>query len=121
MQISFNLLATEYTPTNPCQPTPCGPNAQCRERNGAAACACPADYIGDPYDNQLGCRRECELNNDCASHLACVGFKCIDPCPDNCGTLSICHVEAHVPVCTCPTGYTGDPYFACVYEELKSN
>ncbi|CAD6236859.1 GSCOCG00008267001-RA-CDS, partial [Cotesia congregata] len=28
----------EPRPTNPCLPNPCGPNAQCRERNGAGAC-----------------------------------------------------------------------------------
>lgn len=95
---------------NPCSPNPCGPNAQCRERNGAGACACPPDLIGDPYDNEKGCHRECESSNDCAPQLACVGFKCTDPCPNTCGTLSICNVQQHVPVCTCPPEYTGDPY-----------
>lgn len=108
----------EPRPTNPCLPNPCGPNAQCRERNGAGACACPADFIGDPYDNLKGCHRECEVNDDCVSHLACVGFKCTNPCPGTCGTLSICQVENHVPRCQCPPGYTGDPFYAC-NEETK--
>ncbi|XP_029680457.1 neurogenic locus notch homolog protein 3-like, partial [Formica exsecta] len=104
--------------SNPCSPNPCGPNAQCRERNGAGACGCPPDLIGDPYDIVKGCHRECETNNDCAPQLACVGFKCTDPCPNTCGTLSICNVQAHVPVCLCPPGYTGDPYFACEIKEM---
>ena len=100
-------------PPNPCSPNPCGPNAQCRERNGAGACACPPDFIGDPYDNTRGCHYECEQSNDCPINLSCVRFKCIDPCDGNCGTLSICNVENHVPRCSCPPGYTGDPFFAC--------
>lgn len=116
----YIFIATDRTVSHPCSPNPCGPNAQCRERNGAGACGCPSDLIGDPYDVIKGCHRECETNNDCAPQLACVGFKCTDPCPNTCGTLSICNVQAHVPVCLCPPGYTGDPYFACEIEEMRS-
>lgn len=110
------LPSPSPTPSNPCLPNPCGPNGQCRERNGAGACACPPDFIGDPYDNLKGCHRECEVNDDCVPHLSCVGFKCINPCPSTCGTLSICNVENHVPRCTCPPGYVGDPFYACNVE-----
>lgn len=97
----------------PCNPSPCGPNAECRERNGAGACFCHAGFEGNPYDGSVGCRRECDTSADCADKLACVRYKCVDPCIGICGTYAICNVENHVPTCTCPTGYTGDPFRAC--------
>lgn len=101
------------TPTSsPCTPSPCGPNAECREYNGAGACFCSEGYEGDPYGSN-GCRRECENNDDCAYNLACTRFKCIDPCPRTCGHLAQCTVEKHVPICSCPPGFTGDPFFQC--------
>lgn len=101
------------TPTSsPCSPSPCGPNAECREYNGAGACFCSKGYEGDPYSTN-GCRRECESNDDCALNLACTRFKCIDPCPRTCGQLAQCTVEKHVPICSCPSGFTGDPFFQC--------
>ncbi|XP_037295454.1 uncharacterized protein LOC119189544 isoform X2 [Manduca sexta] len=107
------ISTTEMTPTSsPCLPSPCGPNAECREYNGAGACVCSEGFEGDPYSTQ-GCRRECESNDDCAPNLACTRFKCIDPCPRTCGLLAQCTVENHAPVCTCPRGYTGDPFFQC--------
>lgn len=30
-----------------------------------------------------------------------------------CGSFAICEVENHVPLCLCPPGYTGDPFFMC--------
>lgn len=107
------------TPTSsPCSPSPCGRNAECREYNGAGACVCSEGYEGDPYSSQ-GCRRECEINDDCPANLACTRFKCIDPCPRTCGQLAQCLVENHAPVCTCPRGYTGDPFFQC--KEITSD
>lgn len=69
-------------------------------------------YEGNPYDTK-GCRRECEINDDCASLLACVSNKCVDPCPGTCGSLAECHVNNHTPTCICPQGLTGDPFFQC--------
>lgn len=105
---------TERTPeSTPCNPSPCGPNAQCKERNGAGACECYPGYEGDAYNKEGGCRRECETNNDCSPALACVSFKCVDPCPGTCGFLAECRAENHIPLCTCLEGYTGDPFFQC--------
>ena len=39
--------------------------------------------------------------------------KCRDPCPGSCGNLARCEVNNHVPICTCPEGYTGDPFSNC--------
>jgi hypothetical protein len=99
-------------PANPCLPSPCGPNAECRERNGAGSCTCLPGYEGDPYDKR-GCRRECELNSDCTQVLACITFKCVDPCPGTCGSGAQCSVLNHIPTCTCPPQLTGDPFFQC--------
>lgn len=95
---------------NPCEPSPCGVNAECRTRNGAGSCICLPDYFGDPYQ---GCRPECSINSDCPSNKACVNSKCKDPCPGTCGPNSNCHVINHLPSCNCIAGHTGDPYQYC--------
>lgn len=106
--INFTAIPTEI-PT-PCIPSPCGINAECKERNGAGACYCLPTYEGNPYE---GCRRECETNQDCSPQLACVQYKCVDPCIGTCGIYALCNVENHVPICTCPPGTTGDPFNQC--------
>lgn len=39
--------------------------------------------------------------------------KCRDPCPGSCGSNAHCQVFNHIPMCTCPEGYTGDPFLSC--------
>lgn len=95
---------------NPCEPSPCGANAICTQRNGAGACSCIEDYQGNPYE---GCRPECVLSSDCPTDKACIRNKCKDPCPGVCGSNANCAVVNHVPTCTCITGYVGDPFSAC--------
>ena len=102
------ILVTE-TVTSPCTPNPCGSNAECREHNGGAACTCVKDYQGSPPN----CRPECVVSADCASHLACVGYKCRDPCDGQCGANAQCRVRSHVPMCSCIAGYQGDPFRGC--------
>jgi hypothetical protein len=102
-----------YETSTPCNPNPCGSNAQCREQNGAGACTCMADYVGNPYE---GCRPECVLNSDCPSNRACIRNKCQDPCPGTCGQNADCQVVNHLPSCTCYQGYTGDPFRLCRIE-----
>jgi len=94
----------------PCQPSPCGANAVCREQNGAGSCSCLSEYIGNPYE---GCRPECVLNTDCAPNRACIRNKCQDPCPGTCGQNADCQVVNHLPSCTCRPGHTGDPFRFC--------
>lgn len=94
----------------PCSPSPCGPNAVCRELNGAGSCTCLPEYFGNPYE---GCRPECIINSDCTSDRACIRSKCQDPCPGTCGPRAVCHVINHSPSCTCLPDHTGDPFSYC--------
>lgn len=103
-------LPTPVENVNPCVPSPCGSNAICKERNGAGSCICLPEYVGNPYE---GCRPECILSSDCPLNRACVRNKCIDPCPGTCAENAICQVINHAPICTCITGYTGDPFRFC--------
>lgn len=99
----------EYS--SPCEPSPCGLNAECTERNGAGACKCIDTYVGNPYE---GCRPECVINTDCPPMLACIQNKCKDPCPGICAPNGICQVVNHLPSCYCPPGLTGNAYVNCI-------
>lgn len=96
-------------PTNPCVPSPCGPNSLCRDHSGTPACSCLSNYIGRPPN----CRPECTINAECPGNLACVNEKCRDPCPGSCGIYATCNTVKHVPQCVCQNGYTGDPFSGC--------
>lgn len=101
-------------PSDPCNPSPCGPNAICKERNGAGSCTCLKEYFGDPY---VGCRPECVTNSDCDRSRACTNNKCVDPCPGTCGINAECVVVNHAPSCSCIPGYTGEPTVQCLVLE----
>jgi len=94
---------------HPCQPSPCGANAQCRQSQGQAICSCIPNYFGVPPN----CRPECTQSSECLSSLACINQRCADPCPGSCAYNAICHVRNHVPSCQCPVGYVGDPFTNC--------
>lgn len=96
-------------PINPCYPSPCGFNARCDNVDGKAVCTCLPDFIGQPPN----CRPECRSNSECDTSLACINMKCKDPCPGSCGSNARCHVINHVPICTCPVDFTGDPFTRC--------
>lgn len=89
--------------------SPCGPNSKCREVNSQAVCTCLPEYRGIPPN----CRPECVVNAECPPHLACLNKKCTDPCPNTCGVRALCTTKNHNPICTCPVGFTGDPFFQC--------
>jgi len=106
---------------NPCteqHDTPCASNAICSVRNHAATCRCPENFpMGDP---NTYCERlppplfgepECKIDVDCASRLACIREKCVDPCHEikPCSNSATCAVLDSVPVrtmtCTCSEGW----------------
>jgi len=96
-------------PGDPCSPSPCGPNSQCKQVNGQGVCSCLPAYIGSPP----GCRPECVVSSECAQNRACVNQKCVDPCPGTCGLNTRCEVINHSPICSCNQGFTGDPFTRC--------
>lgn len=102
---------------NPCVPSPCGPNSQCRVIGTQAACSCVPNYLGRPPN----CRPECTINAECASNRACQNEKCMDPCPGSCGHNAICSVVNHSPVCTCSNGYEGNPLTQCTIIITRKN
>lgn len=89
-----------------CNPSPCGPNAECNE----GICTCLTNYFGDPYSY---CRPECTMNSDCSRVKACVNHYCVDPCEGTCGTSAKCDVVNHIPMCSCLPGTSGDPFTLC--------
>ena len=100
-------------PDNPCKPSPCGPYTQCTVGSGnKAVCSCLPGFEGRPQSSR-GCTPECQVDEDCASDLACVNTRCVDPCRGACGINSYCEVHIHKPVCACPAGYIGNPYLKC--------
>lgn len=99
--------------SDPCLPSPCGPYAQCRKVNNHAVCSCLPTYIGAPPQ----CRPECVVSSECSLDKACLNQKCKDPCPGTCGLNSRCQVINHNAICSCNTGYTGDPFIRCVQQE----
>lgn len=94
---------------DPCQPSPCGPNSQCRTTNTQAVCSCSPGFFGSPP----GCRPECVVNSECSSNKACTTQKCVDPCTSTCGRNAQCRVINHSPICSCLAHYTGNPFTRC--------
>jgi len=114
--ISEPLPDYPIVPIDPCMPSPCGMYGECRNIGGMASCSCLATYRGSPPN----CRPECRVNSECAMNLACNNEKCRDPCLGSCAITSLCTVHNHVPVCTCPEGYTGDPFSNCYPRPITS-
>lgn len=100
----------DYTPKpDVCVPSPCGFNSQCSDKNEKPSCSCLPGMIGSPPH----CNPECISNTDCAPSLVCENQKCKDPCPGSCGNDGLCQVNNHIVYCTCPNGFTGDPFSKC--------
>lgn len=113
LSVQFILETIEpVIPTNPCQPSPCGLNSECKVSADSPACSCLPGFIGSPPS----CRPECVSNSDCSEHLACINKKCRDPCPGACGSNAECRVISHTPNCFCSLGYTGDPFSQCILQ-----
>lgn len=96
-------------PLNPCIPSPCGPNSECKIKSNRPVCSCLPNYFGSPPN----CRPECIINSECPLTKACINQKCVDPCPGSCGYNAECQVINHVPICHCLNGFTGDPFTGC--------
>lgn len=102
--IVFYILAP--LASDPCNPSPCGPNAECND----GVCTCRSEYHGDPY---FECRPECTTSSDCPMDKACVRQRCKNPCLNTCGTNAVCQVVSHMAVCTCPERTSGNAFIQC--------
>lgn len=95
--------------TDPCLPSPCGLNSECRVVNDHATCSCIQGFQGVPP----ACRPECVVSSECSQKQACLNQKCVDPCIGACGYQARCEVINHSPICSCGTNQTGDPFKGC--------
>lgn len=109
--ITCHQMLQEQVIRNPCSPSPCGPNSQCREVNNQAICTCLPSFFGYPPN----CRPECTVNSDCSMNMACLNQRCRDPCPGTCGINAECQVINHNAICSCPLHLSGDPFSKCSY------
>lgn len=114
MFVSLNLVQ-DIPIVNPCYPSPCGQNSQCRELNHHAVCSCLPEMIGAPPN----CRPECILSSECQQDKSCINQKCKDPCPGTCGQNARCQVVNHNPICSCEIEFSGDPFVRCFKVEER--
>jgi len=100
--------------SDPCNPTPCGPNTECSvNRDGNPICRCQAGNTPNP-DTITGCKPECERDPDCRMGYVCRGYKCekkADPCdPNPCGPGAQCSVNRQGnAICQCQAGLIPNP------------
>ncbi|XP_050512495.1 neurogenic locus notch homolog protein 3 isoform X1 [Diabrotica virgifera virgifera] len=100
-----------FNPEELCHPSPCGPNTHCEVKNEVPTCSCLPGFHGSPL---AGCRHECESDVECGPTLACIEFKCQNPCLSQCGKNAECEtISNHRAVCKCPKNYFGNPYSSC--------
>ncbi|KAI2804698.1 hypothetical protein BLOT_003686 [Blomia tropicalis] len=118
----------------------CGQYAICRSENHRAVCSCPSDHKGDPFtacdrqeivqttdcqsDNECpfglicnfgSCEDGCRTDEHCVSSETCYGGQCRSPCEltNACGLHADCSANAHKAVCSCHSGFIGDPLVEC--------
>lgn len=111
IKCTIKFLEGDNVVTNPCQPSPCGPNSLCRVVDSTSVCTCLPTFLGSPPN----CRPECTISTECAFNLACISNRCNDPCRSSklCGSNARCETINHNPICSCPPSFTGDPFITC--------
>lgn len=105
----YPIVEKPRDPINPCIPSPCGPNSDCRVIGESPACSCLPNFIGLVPN----CRPECTINSECQPNQACMNQRCVDPCPGSCGFNTKCTIINHTPSCSCEEGYAGDAFVGC--------
>lgn len=108
-------MARPRPSSNPCEPSPCGPDSVCRVINTHAVCSCQPFCLGSPPN----CRPECVVSSQCSLNRACINQRCQDPCSGTCGLNAFCKIVNHNPICCCRTGFIGDPFTRCLPEPRK--
>lgn len=138
---SFTMACINQRCQDPCSVyRACGHNAVCRAENHKAICFCQGDVKGDPltacdrqeivqttdcqadHDCMFGficnfgsCVEGCRNEEHCTPNEACLNGECRNPCesPNACGLNADCSINAHKVVCSCHSGFIGDPLVEC--------
>ncbi|XP_064459913.1 uncharacterized protein LOC135370150 isoform X1 [Ornithodoros turicata] len=137
---TFDKACINTKCTNPCLvQNSCGQNADCRPVVHRPLCTCRSGFEGNPYDYctkvevkpppecfqdrdcYVGricesdfCVEGCRSDDNCPFDKACISRQCRDPCTAGiCGKQARCLPIDHKPVCTCPSGLSGDPNVEC--------
>lgn len=104
-----------------CEKNPCGKDATCTTKSGSKLttiiCQCGPGLMGNPFRECTAVPTVpsgCSTHQDCPWNRGCAQGTCRDPCLDNqCGVGATCHAVGHRSVCSCASGYQGDPNVAC--------
>nr|UEK51539.1 NOTCH1-like protein [Parasacculina yatsui] len=119
--LSHHSPAARADLSDPCQPSPCGPNTRCSiNARGIVACHCLDGFFPKP-NTIVGCGPQCVSDQECHNpQYVCRNQKCINPClePGTCGVNANCNVRNHQVVCTCPSGYQGSAHIHCHAPQL---
>lgn len=82
-------------------------------------CKCPPDTVTDINGNCKAILKDqpaCLQNNDCQNSHVCRNGNCILACKlESCGQNAQCNSENHAGICSCPHGYSGNPYIECTF------
>lgn len=87
----------------------CDPNKKCISRRHRPVCVCKHGFIVNDF-GELICapeKRECHGDDGCASNMACIDGKCLNPCMPTatrgpaCPEDKACLVMDHKPACIC--------------------
>lgn len=75
---------------NPCEHSPCGPNALCSVSNQRSTCSCPDGMVPNPTAN-IGCNRapalSCHENRGCDNGWSCIEGQCRPICSSDVNCL----------------------------------
>lgn len=57
----------------------------------------------------------CRSSFHCPTDKTCIKEKCVNPCSQSgaCGKNTLCTPSNHVSICSCPSGFIGDPNIEC--------
>jgi hypothetical protein len=91
----------------------CGPNANCEDISGPAACVCYTGYAGaDCLDCESG-YQDNDLNGTCLKSCAVASLEC--------GEHGECDDETGLAICACENGYAGDACGRCADHYQDNN
>lgn len=109
-ELCYSVAYLPIPRNNACVPSPCGRYSECHIVKDHPVCSCLPEYFGQPPN----CHPECTISAECAFDKSCHNQKCVDPCPGICGLHAMCRPVNHAAICSCMSGFTGDPFTRCV-------